>query len=158
MRDQEKIAELYQQLYTSLYSYAYCSLSSVSLAEEAVQETFIIVCMKEDAVLSSKNPQGWVFNTLKNVIRNTIRQRDIRQRITNNYIDQHSDEIVSTEDEVKLELLYEDLAELDAFTLLKEYAVDQKSYLEIAQERNITVANCRKMVQRAKERLKKHFK
>ena len=38
------------------------------LAEEAVQETFRIACAKADRLAESENRQGWLINTLKNVL------------------------------------------------------------------------------------------
>ena len=45
------------------------------LAEEAVQETFRIACAKADRLAESENRQGWLINTLKFVIRNTLRNQ-----------------------------------------------------------------------------------
>ena len=62
-----EIERLYLQLYPLLFEYARSSLSSDSLAEEAVQDTFRIACQKPEAMINSPNPEGWIMNTLKNV-------------------------------------------------------------------------------------------
>ena len=66
---EEIIAQLYREMYRKLVVYAENALND-SLAEEAVQDTFRIACSKYDELMNSSNPQGWLMNTLKNVIRN----------------------------------------------------------------------------------------
>ena len=56
---------------------------------------------------------------------------------------------------MSLDITYGPLAQTEEFQLLKEMAVDRKSHLEMAQKRGISVAACKKRVQRAKEFLKK---
>ena len=60
----------------SLFHYANIVLSNASLAEEAVQETFVIACTKQHALENSPNPEGWIMNTLKNVCRNIQKNRN----------------------------------------------------------------------------------
>ena len=73
-QEEEKfIEQLYREMYTRLYLYAKNAQGNKMLAEEAVQDTFRIACIKPESLMSSKNPRGWLINTLKNVIRN--RQR-----------------------------------------------------------------------------------
>lgn len=157
MKYREEIDALYREIYPALYGYAHSALGSVSLAEEAVQEAFVIACQKEEVLISCKNPGGWVYKVLQNVIGNIRREQNIHRRIIGEYLTDHTGSVVSAEDGVKLDLLYEDIAELDAYILLKDYVVEKKSYLELAQERGVSLATCRKMVQRAKQRLKKYF-
>ena len=71
--EEEYIERLYREMYTRLCIYAMSALGSKALAEEAVQDTFRIACIKPDVLMSSKNPRGWLINTLKNVIRNRRR-------------------------------------------------------------------------------------
>ena len=70
-----EITEKYTELYTMLLTYAVYKLKNESLAEEAVQETFRIACQKADAFYDSKNRNGWLVKTLKNVISNTQRKQ-----------------------------------------------------------------------------------
>ena len=71
--EEEYIERLYREMYTRLCIYAMSALGSKALAEEVVQDTFRIACIKPDGLMSSKNPRGWLVNTLKNVIRNRRR-------------------------------------------------------------------------------------
>ncbi len=77
----QAIEKLYMDMYYSLSAYAQSALNDRSLAEEAVQDTFRIACAKADKFLSSPNPKGWLLNTLKYVIKNSIRSRAVLNRI-----------------------------------------------------------------------------
>ena len=153
-----EIERLYLQLYPLLFEYARSSLSSDSLAEEAVQDTFRIACQKPEAMINSPNPEGWIMNTLKNVLKNTIRNQNISRRILLDYFASNINDITVTNDRVGLEILYEDVADLEEFKMVKAMALEGKSYLEMSQELGISLAACRKRMQRARETLRKKIK
>lgn len=153
-----EIERLYLQLYPLLFEYARSSLSSDSLAEEAVQDTFRIVCQKPEAMINSPNPEGWIMNTLKNVLKNTIRNQNISRRILLDYFASNINDITVTNDRVGLEILYEDVADLEEFKMVKAMALEGKSYLEMSQDFGISMAACRKRMQRARETLRKKIK
>jgi DNA-directed RNA polymerase specialized sigma24 family protein len=71
----ERIEQLFREMFKTLYIYAKNALGEHSLAEDATQETFCTACAKSDECLQSGNPEGWLMKTLKNVVRNTKRQR-----------------------------------------------------------------------------------
>lgn len=151
----EEIERLYLQMFSLLFEYARSTLPNNALAEEAVQETFRIACQKPEALCTSPNPEGWLVNTLKNVICNMERSRNIAKRILRGYFAVHITELTATNDRVGVEILYDDIADTEEFKLLKEMAIDGRSYLEMAESRNISIDTCRKRVQRAKEKLRK---
>ncbi len=154
----KRIEALYLQMYDMLLAYAWSSFESDTLAEEAVQDTFVIACQKADDVMRSPNPSGWLVNTLKFVIRNTCRSQCTANRIMIQYLSVNPAELASSEDQPSLELLYGNLARSEEFQLLKEMAVDGCSYLEMAEKRGISVQTCRKRLQRAKTHLQKKMK
>ena len=148
------IEQLYKEMYDMLITYARCALQEDALAEEAVQETFRIACQKPESLQESPNPKGWLVNTLKNTIRNIKHNRATAQRILTQYLELRIDEDSYSEDKLSLVALYEDIANTEEFKLLKEFAVDGRSHLEMAKSRGITVAACKKRLQRAKESLR----
>lgn len=153
--DQRKrIEEFYLEMYDRLFIYARSVLDNESLAEEAIQETFRIVCMKPEELLSSPNPKGWIVNTLKYTIQNMKRSRDKANVLLTQYLAANSS-VAFSEDRIRLEVTYENVARSEEFSLIKEMAVDGKSHLEMAQSRGISVAACKKRVQRAKEFLRR---
>ena len=153
--DQRKrIEEFYLEMYNRLFIYARSALDNESLAEEAIQETFRIVCMKPEDLLSSPNPKGWIVNTLKYTIQNMKRSRDKANVLLTQYLAANSS-VAFSEDRISLEVTYENVARSEEFSLIKEMAVDGRSHLEMAQSRGISVAACKKRVQRAKEFLRR---
>lgn len=145
------IEELYLEMYDKLLTYARCSLDGESLAEEAVQEAVQIACQKIDSLQESPNPRGWMFKTVKNTIRNIKHNQANASRILTQYLMVQED--TSLEDQHSLETLYGRVAETEEFKLLKEFTIDKRSHFEMARDRGITVAACKKRLQRAKEYL-----
>lgn len=154
----EIIEQLYLEMYDLLLSYARSSLETDALAEEAVQDTFQIACIKPEKLCRSPNPKGWLLNTLKNVISNTKRARDNANWLLTDFLSAQSSARAVSEDTIQLELIYEDWADSDAFQLIKEMAIDGKSILEMAQKRGISLDACKKRIQRAKEVLRKKIR
>ena len=150
----KEIESLYREMFSQLFIYARCNLKNDALAEEAVQDTFQIACTKPQALLESPNPKGWLLLTLKNVLSNTVRSQMKAGRILYEYLGIQGEENAACEDPIRFELLYQDVAETDEYVLLREMVIEGKSHLEMAKERGISVAACRKRVQRAKETLK----
>lgn len=153
-----EIEQLYLELYPMLFEYARSSLSSDALAEEAVQEAFRIACQKPEVLVGSPNPRGWMVNTLKNVLKNIIRKQNLSKRILLDYFASNIDDITVTNDRIGFELLYEDVADLEEFKMVKAMALEGKSYLEMSKELGISMAACRKRMQRARETLQKKIK
>ena len=154
----KQIEELYLQMYEKLIIYSRISLDSNSLAEEAVQETFRIACQKPESVSNSANPQGLIVNTLKNTIRNMNSNRATARRIVETYLMTQFKEISFTEDQINLNILYENVADMEEFKLLCEMVIQGKSHAEMAKARNISISACKKRVQRAKETLQRKIK
>ena len=151
---QKRIEEFYLEMYDRLFIYARSALDNESLAEEAIQETFRIVCTKPEDLLCSPNPKGWIVNTLKYTIQNMKRNRDKANVLLTQYLAANGS-IAFSEDRISLEVNYENVAHSEEFQLIKEIAVEGKSHLEIAQSRGISVNACKKRVQRAKEFLRR---
>lgn len=153
--DQHKRIEVfYLEMYEQLFIYAQNALKNESLAEEAIQEAFRIVCTKPEDLLSSPNPKGWIINTLKYTMQNMRRNRDRTNALLNQYLATYTSDAFS-EDRIPLEVTYENVAHSEEFRLIKEMAVEGKSHLEMAQSRGISVDACKKRVQRAKEFLRR---
>lgn len=148
------IEQLYLELFDKLKVYARSILESDGLAEEAIQEAFRIACQKPEQLLSSPNPQGWVFNTLKNTVRNIRSSRKTAKCLMEQYLLSQKGELLFFEDTLRVEIRYQDLADMEEFQLLKELVLEGKSHEEVAKARGITVSACKKRVQRAKEKLR----
>lgn len=145
-------------MFDKLIAYAKCSLDSDALAEEAVQETFRIACQIPGRLCESPNPKGWLVLTLKNTIRNMKSSRATAKRIVETYLLTQLKEVSFSEDSINLNILYENVADMEEFKLLKEMAIEGRSHEEMARARGITVSACKKRVQRAKETLRRKIK
>lgn len=154
LHQEKRVEEFYREMYDLLLSYALSSLENKPLAEEAIQETFRIVCMKPEELLSSPNPRGWIVNTLKYTIQNMKRSRDKANAMLTQYLADNGREAFS-EDRLSLEATYANVARSEEFRLVKEMAVEGRSHQEMARSRGISVDACKKRVQRAKEFLRK---
>ena len=149
------IEELYLEMFDKLKAYARSVLENEALAEEAVQETFRIACQKPEDVCSCPNPQGWIFITLKHTIHNIQSNRATAKRILEMYLLVEAGETAFSDDKLRIEIAYENVADTEEFQLLKEMAIEGRSHEEMAAARGITVSACKKRVQRAKEKLQK---
>lgn len=149
------IAQLYMEMYNNLFEYARCTLPNDSFAEEAVQDTFQIACQKPDAVCESPNPRGWLKNTLKYVICNTLKSQVTAKRILEQYYRFQADTFMQTTDSTDVSVLFHDIAQSEDFLLLQDMFLGGKTYLDLAKELGISVVACRKRIQRAREHLQK---
>ena len=154
---QEQIERLYFDMFENLKAYACSSLKSDSLAEEAAQETFSIACQNPEKLLSSDNPRGWLVITLKNTIRNMQRSRMAAQNLLNTYLQIYNHEPPALEQTADPKLLYENVADTKEFRLLVELAIEGRSHKEMARTRGISLAACKKRVERAKKILQKNI-
>lgn len=152
------IADLYDEMYDLLLSYATSSLTSISQAEEAIQDTFQIACQKVDDVSSCPKPQGWIFNTLKFVISNELKQRFRDTKIITDSLGDHIDRMGHATDQLDVDLLYSNVADTPEFKLIKAIALDGKSMLELSQELGISIDATKKRAQRAREYLQRRLK
>lgn len=152
--DEEQITKLYQEMYGRMVAYAFSVLGERNLAEEIVQDTFCIFCMKADT-LQHENPHGWLMRTLQNVMRNMQRHRATMNRLIMKSLQVEDLEELLVYDEEDVDLLYSDLAARADFQLLKRVVLDGCTMLEAAEEYGITVEACKKRIQRIRALLKK---
>ena len=119
------------------------------------QDTFRIACIKPDGLMSSKNPRGWLINTLKNVIRN---RRRTEARLSNALLaamSAYEPQASTTVETTEFIVAYSDALGEEDFQLLVNIVVRRYTMLEAAEELGITVEACKKRVQRAKKKLQK---
>ena len=150
-----RVETLYRRMFHTLYAYALRGMSDPSLAEEAVQDTFRVACEREDKLFASDNPEGWLMNVLKNVIRSTRRER---ARLAETVLEVLDENGGAADVELDLDTLYGDLLGSEDFRLLKRIALDRCTILEAAEELGIPLETCKKRVQRARKRLQKRLR
>jgi len=171
LKPEEKsfIDKLYIEQYRSLFDYAKRFLEDSS-AQEAVQDAFRDACLKIDDIMASKNPVGWLVNALKFSIGKIKRQKAqfartivLMPACSDNNIDNDSGCTEISIDEIPdpdppdedVDFLYSDLSLHKEFQLIKEYAVDDKSIKEIADEQGISIKACKQKLYRCRLKLRK---
>ena len=73
-REESNFQKIYEKYYSSLFTYAISVTKDYELAEEIVQDTFLIAWNKYEDLIFSPNPGGWLMNVTKFNIRNTLRK------------------------------------------------------------------------------------
>ena len=118
-REEEKyIEQLYREMYACLFFYAKNAQGNKTLAEEAVQDTFRIACIKPESLMSSKNPRGWLINTLKNVIRNRRRTEARLNNLLLAAMSAYEPQVKATVDTAEFHAAYSNALGEDDFQLL----------------------------------------
>ena len=150
MKNEDQLRQLYIRHYNDLIRFARSFVKN-DLAEDLVQETFLIAQKRLDRVLSSENPTGWLINTLKNVIGNTYQRRQFiyTKLIPETAIDESGEYVYSVND------MYTGLIDEEALSLLIWVYCEDTSYQDAASRLGISLSACKKRIQRAKLALKK---
>lgn len=156
-RQEEIIVKLYDDLFAEMRVYANAVLKDAGLAEEAVQETFLIACIKADTLMASSNRRGWLFLTLRNVC---LHMQRSRRKILNNIMKLSFVEKTKNRDngelaDIKPEFWYNDLTADKDYEILHKLAVDGYSIKELAAEYGISISACKQRISRAKQRFRK---
>lgn len=152
-QETEQLEQLYRQMYELLFGYANAALKDPSRSEEAVQETFRIACDKCADLLKSRNPRGWLVNTLKGVLRN-MRRKDARYSRVFVPLTEHCNG--EQTQELPPELLYQDLAKTREYELMVKLS-ESGSVKELAQRLGISENACKKRIQRSRRFLRKRI-
>lgn len=151
---------LYDELHKELTTYAAAYFRDLAPVDDAVQELYMRACENIETLMKHENPRAWMFATLKNIMRDTYKERarnkKISEKVQQETYVQHG-KTLAHRDEEDPDILYSNLVGRDDFKLFKRIADDGLSYAELAKEEGISVEACKKRVQRARKLLKKYF-
>ena len=147
-RDKNDIIEYYYKSeYNNLLRYAKRILLNDGLAEDAVQDTFQIAMKRIDIFTASPNPVGWLYETLKNVLKHIQRdrQRYIRMLLPLELV---PEEHISAEEILpKLTTLYGDDEEMKLLILFYGYGFKVR---DLADMLGITEGACKMRIRRSR--------
>jgi len=142
-----QLEQLYRAEFNNMLRFASVLLSDDSLAETAVQESFLIAARKFDNLIASPSTVGWLYNTLKFVVKQMRRER---QAMLARSVPLEDAPELSVEDEIStLDTKNEDIQ------LLKRFYIDGFTLKELAAELGITVPAMKMRLSRARKRAKK---
>ena len=151
----EIIEQYYKSEYNNLLKYAKRILFNDGLAEDAVQDTFQIAMRRSDKFIESPNPVGWLYETLKYVLKHAQRdkQRCLRMMVPLEFI---PEENISSEDTMlKLTTLYGNDEEMKLLVMFYGYGYKVK---DIAGVLGISEAACKMRIRRARAHKKNIIK
>ena len=148
---------LYLELYHKLLGYAARGLEgNLGRREAERRDTGRIRWAKDDEGGAYHKVRGWMMQALKGEMLNIRRTRARMANLVAQLSTAPQVEAVAR-DEHGLDVEYGDLREDPDYQLLKEFALEQRTVKELAQSRGITIAACKKRLERARKRLKKYF-
>lgn len=148
----EFLEKLFLENYSSMEYYAARFFKNQDLAQDVVQETFLIAQAKIEQVMESPSPKGWLFNTLKNVIGNTYKQ----QKRLANMIPIEDCEL-PTDMEISVETTYQSMISSEDLQILIWVYCEGWPYADVAEKLHIGLDACKKRIQRARLRFKAAF-
>ena len=164
--DREKEAffdQLYQQWFFKLLRYAGVAVKNHHVAEEIVQDTFLVALQKVDYLFASEEPGRWLKQTVKYKILHYFREQKRDQILLLPLEDGKPGEpmgaggIERSEEKEAISKLWETIhRELkpEERVLLQKISVEGKSYQEAAIELGCSVGACQKRMQRLRLKLR----
>ena len=143
--------QIYQEHSARLFKQAFHVLRNQHLAEDLVEETFLILLCKRKDILNHPNIGGWLSQTLKHLILDETKSAQYRLEIPLIH-----DASAFTEDtyyEPLGDLLPKELSPKECEILIFLFE-KQLTYEEISQQLGISILNCRTRAFRAKNHYK----
>lgn len=155
-REQNQLIEdLFKSEYKDMALFAYNTLGDANLAEAAVQDTFLIALNKPNDLSGSPRPKGWLYNTLKNVIKHIERDRNYlyRKNISLHEAALEAAPYMDTYSEVGV-----DVSSSDEWKLLMRFYIEGYSMRELAEENEISEEAVKSRLRRARAKLREKLK
>lgn len=147
--DLSLLEKYYREEFKDMLLFAVRMLNSEELAEVSVQDTFVIALEKIASLKASTNPVGWLYNTLKNVIRHM--RRDQQAQLLRVVSIDDIPELPASDKEADLLLIASSGKDPD-IRILIEFYVEGRSLKELAEEYRVSVGACKMRIKRARER------
>lgn len=148
------IEAYYRTEYAGLLRYARKMNLNESLAEEAVQETFVIFLRNYEQWETRKLGPGWMYGVLKNIAMHILRdENEIRLRCIS------LEDIICEPGVEEPGYYYTHYPSDDPNLLfLKRFYIDGLHLRELAEEYGISVAACKMRLKRGREQIRKRNK
>lgn len=151
----ELIKEIYLSEYKTMFYYAYNIFDDKTLAESAVQETFLVALQKPEQFTKCEKPVGWLYTTLKYVIKHMRREKHYLLLHTVSLGDAEVQALTKSDKYNIKEVEQEATPDME---LLIEHYLNGFPIKEIASKYNLTVGACKMRMKRAREALAKKLK
>lgn len=141
--------DLYRLNASKMVRYAYAQLRRMEIAEELVEDAFVMLLRKQEQVAQHPNPSGWLWKTLQHLILSEVRAARNRLEVP---LEQDFDLAAPQQEEDALsDALPEGLSPREREILLLYYE-EELSHQEIARRLGISELNSRTRLFRARGR------
>lgn len=137
---------LYINNHSIMLKYARNFFNNREIAEDVVQNTFLVALENVDKVINSANPGGWLMNTLRNIIGDVYRSQ---KRLLDIYA-QFDENLNATDFAADLRIEYKGIVGEEDLDLLFQVYCNGMTYQEAADKLGISISACKKRIQRAK--------
>ncbi len=160
-QDQNAQLEIYNRYYKAMYNTALRIIKDTAEAEDTMQEAFLTAFTKLSMLSDDRMFGAWLKKIVINSSLTASRKNNIHREVTLESVEYAltDDNGVSEEDltTVKANTVLSTLNQLkDSYsTALSLHLIEGYDYDEICQIMNISYSNCRTLVSRAKESLRK---
>lgn len=148
--DQQWFDALYTKNFKKLFIMAQRVMHSEAVAEELVQDVFLVCICKLNEVRQHENPDKWLAKTMKNLLGNELRRAS---RTRESSLDDIKIFLSADIESPFEEILPQGLTTEERQLLIWHFR-EQLAYDEIAERLHISVLACRTRVFRAKEHCK----
>lgn len=151
--DKAFIEKLYREQYVHMYRFAYLRLNDHYLAEEIVQDVFLLAYKKIKELRDCQNPQGWLVKTLGNTIMHALRTK---QFIMSHFVE-FDEGIEPSGYDIDSDLGLREQLSPEEWKLLSMIYNEGYSIDEAARMFGIKFETCRKRILRARKKIKNIF-
>lgn len=157
--------ELYHVNYNKLHRYATAVLRGSPDVEDVVQDTFYEATQHINFLQTHPNPGGWLMQTLKFKLKKCIQLRQRDQSLFLSLDDAFLSALLPSAGDAEpeegaiaaLALAKAQLRDED-FLLLRRFALEGRSHMEIAQELGISLSASQKRLVRIREKLRSYVR
>ncbi|GAA4278915.1 RNA polymerase sigma factor [Aquimarina mytili] len=160
-QDQNAQLEIYNRYYKAMYNTALRILKNSAEAEDIMQEAFLTAFTKLPMLTEDKMFGAWLKKIVINSSLTASRKNDIHREVSLEIVEYSlsEDDGITEEDlnNVKANTILSTIHQLkDSYsTALSLHFIEGYDYEEICQIMNISYSNCRTLISRAKESLRK---
>ncbi len=153
--------EIYNRYYKAMFNTSYRIVKNTAEAEDIMQEAFLSAFTKLESLQDNKMFGAWLKRIVINSSLTATRKNSIYQEIALDQVSYHltdTEEIKSNDlKSLQVNQILKTLKELkdNYSTSLSLHLIEGYDYEEIAEIMNISYSNCRTMISRAKESLRK---
>lgn len=158
---------LYEQWFSKLCIYANVKINNPPVAEEIVQDAFLVAFLKIEQLMEAEQPERWLKKTVKHKILHYFRDQDRKfgcvlplADVPESWVaawDSGIEKIEASEEERRNDLkkLLENTLKEEEQQLLQKIAWEEKSYETAAEELGLSLWACQKRMQRLRRKIRK---